>query len=65
MADAWRVIFQQIPQATSPGSVPDQVAVPGLDAALDADLTARARSALERLGVHTVGDLLDYAAVAR
>ncbi|GIF65230.1 protein kinase [Asanoa ishikariensis] len=59
MTDAWRAIFQQVPKATSPESVPDQVGVPGRDDALEADLTARARSALERLGVHTIGDLLD------
>ena len=60
MAEAWRQIFVAIP--------PD----PGRHAAGGGrahrwprrwrrpTLTARARSALERLGVHTVGELLDY-----
>lgn len=61
MTDAWRAIFQQIPQpaVTPVGPVP---AVVGLtrESPLEAtELTARARSALERLGLHTVGELLD------
>lgn len=61
MTDAWRAIFQQVPQSavTPVGPVP---AVVGLtrESPLDAtELTARARSALERLGLHTVGELLD------
>ncbi|GAA0398857.1 BREX system serine/threonine kinase PglW [Micromonospora gifhornensis] len=57
MTDAWRAIFQQIPKAAPSGP-----AVPGLtrEAPLAAaELTDRARSALERLGMVTVGDLLD------
>lgn len=61
MTDAWRAIFQQVPQSavTPVGPVP---AIVGLtrESPLDAtELTARARSALERLGLHTVGELLD------
>ncbi|HEX5542365.1 MAG TPA: BREX system serine/threonine kinase PglW [Micromonospora sp.] len=61
MTDAWRAIFQQIPQPRSePAGVVPAVAELTRDAPLDAaDLTPRARSALERLGLHTVGDLLD------
>lgn len=54
MADAWRTIFKDIPTATVEGAL-------SLDSPLEAaNLTARARSALERLGVHTIGELLDY-----
>ncbi|GIF49326.1 serine/threonine protein kinase [Asanoa ferruginea] len=56
MADAWRTMFKDIP------TIPAEPAG-GLtrESLLDAvGLTARARSALERLGVHTIGELLDY-----
>lgn len=54
MADAWRTIFKDIPATTVEGAL-------SLDSPLEAaNLTARARSALERLGVHTIGELLDY-----
>ncbi|MFG1952710.1 BREX system serine/threonine kinase PglW [Micromonospora sp. NPDC048830] len=61
MTDAWRAIFQQVPKpgAAPVGPVP---LVAGLtrESPLEAtELTARARSALERLGIHTVGELLD------
>ncbi|HEX5542064.1 MAG TPA: BREX system serine/threonine kinase PglW [Micromonospora sp.] len=61
MTDAWRAIFQQIPQQRSePVGVVPAVAELTRDSPLDAtELTARARSALERLGLHTVKDLLD------
>ncbi|GIF74300.1 BREX system serine/threonine kinase PglW [Asanoa siamensis] len=56
MTDAWRTIFKDIP--TVPAEAPDTLT---RDSLLEAvGLTARARSALERLGVHTVGELLDY-----
>ncbi len=57
MTDAWRAIFQRIPKAAPGGP-----AVPGLtreSPLAAAELTDRARSALERLGLVTVGDLLD------
>jgi serine/threonine protein kinase len=58
MTDAWRSIFVDIPQAPPPGTVEQR---PTRDTVLDATaLTPRARSALERLGVHNVGELLDY-----
>ncbi|WP_144127957.1 BREX system serine/threonine kinase PglW [Catellatospora sichuanensis] len=59
MADAWRAIFRNIPKLPAiPVTGPTSIT---RDTPLDAtDLTVRARSALERLGVHTVGDLLDY-----
>ncbi|WP_422773834.1 BREX system serine/threonine kinase PglW [Plantactinospora sp. WMMC1484] len=60
MTDAWRAIFQQIP-APDPESSGAAIAT-GLtrESPLEAtDLTDRARSALERHGVHTVGELLD------
>ena len=54
MTDAWRSIFINIPALVPEGALT-------LDSPLDlANLTARARSALERLGVHTVGELLAY-----
>ena len=56
MGDAWRVIFKDIPE-------PALAAAPVLtrESPLETiGLTARARSGLERLGVHTVGGLLDY-----
>ncbi len=64
MAEAWRLIFVDIPPA--PATI--TVTIPGATATvltstspLEATtLTARARSALERLGVHNVGELLAY-----
>ncbi|MDT5024178.1 MAG: hypothetical protein QOE61_604, partial [Micromonosporaceae bacterium] len=59
MADAWRSIFKDIPPPSS-GVGPITAALT-LDSPLElADLTARARSALERLRLHTVGELLAY-----
>lgn len=59
MADAWRAIFRDIPKL--PATPVVGTAAITRDTALDAtELTVRARSALERLGVHTVGELLDY-----
>ncbi|MEV5820870.1 BREX system serine/threonine kinase PglW [Micromonospora haikouensis] len=61
MTDAWRAIFQQIPQpaVTPVGPVPAPVGLTRESPLEATDLTARARSALERLGLHTVGELLD------
>ena len=56
MADAWRMIFKDIPEPAA-----EEQHEPALtaDSSLDGiGLTARARSALERLGLHTVGELL-------
>ncbi|WP_307849069.1 BREX system serine/threonine kinase PglW [Micromonospora sp. U56] len=61
MTDAWRAIFQQIPQpaVTPVGPVPPVVGLTRESPLEVTELTARARSALERLGMHTVGELLD------
>jgi serine/threonine protein kinase len=57
MADAWRMIFKDIPE---PAAEPLPGPALTRDAPLEGiGLTARARSALERLGLHTVGELLD------
>jgi len=62
MADAWRSVFKQV-GAVAPKEAP--TALITRDTPLDlAGLTARARSALERLGVRTVGDLVDYSAMS-
>ncbi|GIJ63073.1 protein kinase [Virgisporangium aurantiacum] len=60
MADAWRAMFRDLPKPD-----PDQPPTGPSPASLDRDspltatgLTARARSALDRLGIHTVGELL-------
>ena len=68
MADAWRLAFKDLapaeaaePQARTlaPGQVVTR------DTPVDlVGLTARARSALERFGVQTVGELIDYDAFA-
>ena len=61
MTDAWRAIFRDIPEPGEAGAGAAPV-VPELTRDSDlgaANLTARARSALERLGMHSVGDLLD------
>ncbi|MBQ0905028.1 BREX system serine/threonine kinase PglW [Micromonospora sp. U21] len=61
MTDAWRAIFQQVPQpaVTPVGPVPAMVGLTRESPLEATELTARARSALERLGLHTVGELLD------
>ncbi|HEY0698589.1 MAG TPA: protein kinase, partial [Micromonospora sp.] len=60
MTDAWRAVFREIPE---PLPVTDDTGAPaplGRTSPLEAtELTARARSALERLNIHTVGELLD------
>lgn len=57
MADAWRMIFKDIPE---PATEPQHEPTLSRDTPLDGiGLTARARSALERLGLHSVGELLD------
>ncbi|WP_018253498.1 BREX system serine/threonine kinase PglW [Salinispora mooreana] len=60
MTDAWRAIFQQVPQSgvTPVGSAPAVVGLTRESPLGATELTARARSALERLGMHSVGDLL-------
>lgn len=62
MEDAWRAVFAEVPE-----SVPEPEESQATPAALTrgspleaAGLTPRARSALERLGVYTVGELLAY-----
>ncbi|WP_435588960.1 BREX system serine/threonine kinase PglW [Micromonospora chalcea] len=61
MTDAWRAIFQQIPQpaVTPVGPLPALVGLTRESPLAATELTARARSALERLGMHTVGELVD------
>ncbi|SIR90325.1 BREX system serine/threonine kinase PglW [Micromonospora avicenniae] len=61
MTDAWRAIFQQVPQpaVTPVGPMPSVVGLTRESPLEVTELTARARSALERLGLHTVGELLD------
>ncbi|MEW2142672.1 BREX system serine/threonine kinase PglW [Micromonospora vinacea] len=61
MTDAWRAIFQQVPQpaVTPVGPLPAAVGLTRESPLEVTELTARARSALERLGLHTVGELLD------
>jgi serine/threonine protein kinase len=63
MADAWRLIFFEIPELSQhgPGEVPPVPEQLSWSSGLDSvGLTARALSALNRLGVGTVGELLDY-----
>ncbi|MBU2668294.1 BREX system serine/threonine kinase PglW [Actinoplanes bogorensis] len=63
MADAWRMIFYQIPEPAEvgPGEAPPLPEALSRASALDAvGLTPRALSALNRLGVASVGELLDY-----
>ncbi|MDT5026203.1 MAG: hypothetical protein QOE61_2629, partial [Micromonosporaceae bacterium] len=63
MSDTWRSIFKDIP-APAPGVGPITTALT-LDSPLElTELTARARSAMERLGVHTVGELVEYESYA-
>ncbi|GAA1843349.1 BREX system serine/threonine kinase PglW [Asanoa iriomotensis] len=56
MADAWRAVFKELPRV----AVDPQGEVTRRSPLESAGLTPRALSALERLGVHTVGELLDY-----
>jgi len=65
LTDAWRAIFTNIPEPTrtldGSGSAGPMPLTLTRESPLEAtELTARARSALERLGVHTIGELLDY-----
>ncbi|MFD0816869.1 BREX system serine/threonine kinase PglW, partial [Micromonospora zhanjiangensis] len=64
MTDAWRAIFREVP-ASEPTADHDadragrQVTLTRTTPLEHTELTARARSALERLGILTVGELLD------
>jgi hypothetical protein len=63
MADSWRMIFFQIPEPAQhgPGEVPPLPEPLSRSSAIEAaGLTARALSGLHRLGVATVGELVDY-----
>ncbi|MEU8004185.1 BREX system serine/threonine kinase PglW [Catellatospora sp. NPDC049111] len=61
MTDAWRVIFKDIPEAgTSAVDVPLAANLTRESPIDGLGLTDRARSALNRLGVHSVSELLDY-----
>lgn len=62
MSEAWRAIFRDGPTATTSTLAATAVeTMLTLDTPLGStDLTPRARSALERLGAHTVGDLVGY-----
>jgi serine/threonine protein kinase len=67
MADEWRAIFKDI--APAQPAAPTQATVAGQvvtrDTPLDlVGLSARARSALERFGIRTVGELVSYDAAA-
>ncbi|HEX2417769.1 MAG TPA: BREX system serine/threonine kinase PglW, partial [Micromonosporaceae bacterium] len=65
MADAWRSVFKNVKAGASEKIAATSTELITRDTPLDlAGLTARARSALERLGVRTVGDLVDYSATA-
>ncbi|EWM65543.1 MULTISPECIES: BREX system serine/threonine kinase PglW [unclassified Micromonospora] len=60
MTDAWRAVFREIPEPMPPTDDTGGPAPLSRDSSLEAaELTARARSALERLGIGTVGELLD------
>ncbi|OWV13599.1 serine/threonine protein kinase [Micromonospora wenchangensis] len=59
MTDAWRAVFREIPEPAVATTDTGTLAPLGRSSPLDAaELTARARSALERLGITTVGELL-------
>ncbi|MFF5171350.1 BREX system serine/threonine kinase PglW [Micromonospora sp. NPDC000089] len=59
MTDAWRAVFREIPEPAAATDDTAAVAPLGRASPLEAtELTARARSALERLGITTVGELL-------
>ncbi len=62
MADAWRSVFRNV-GAVAPGRPATERITRATPLDL-AGLTAHARSALERLGVRTVGDLVDHDAMA-
>lgn len=60
MIDEWRAIFRAVPRAgVAATDAGVSRALTRMSPLSDTDLTARARSALERLGFVTVGDLLD------
>ncbi|MFI6131909.1 BREX system serine/threonine kinase PglW [Micromonospora sp. NPDC051141] len=60
MTDAWRAVFREIPEPEAPTDDTGGPAPLSRASSLEAaELTARARSALERLGIGTVGELLD------
>lgn len=60
MVDAWRAIFRSVPRAgAAPTDSGTTATLSRTSPLASTDLTARARSALERLGFVTVGDLLD------
>ncbi|MEV4755335.1 BREX system serine/threonine kinase PglW [Micromonospora sp. NPDC049559] len=60
MLDAWRAVFREIPESPLVTDDTGGVAPLRRTSPLEAtELTARARSALERLGILTVGELLD------
>ncbi|MER5703393.1 BREX system serine/threonine kinase PglW [Micromonospora sp. NPDC002296] len=61
MTDAWRAVFREIPEPAAEATDDTGALAPlGRTSPLEAtELTARARSALERLGFTTVGELLD------
>ncbi|WP_343450068.1 BREX system serine/threonine kinase PglW [Micromonospora oryzae] len=59
MTDAWRAVFREIPEPAAATDDTGAVAPLGRASPLETtELTARARSALERLGITTVGELL-------
>lgn len=72
MTDAWRAVFTSLPPPSPTSSPPDETAVPeisrtpvGPDTPLElVGLTPKARSALERFGVHTVAELIGHDAMA-
>jgi len=66
MADAWRLIFKDIaPAGPTEQTAAQPAQVVTRDTPIDlVGLTARARSALERFGVRTVGELVDHDAMA-
>lgn len=63
MADAWRLIFKDVAPAApaEPSSAPQVTRETPIDLV---GLTARARSALERFGIRTAGELAGYDAMA-
>jgi serine/threonine protein kinase len=65
MADAWRLIFKDVAPAAPIAPSAQPTPTINRDTPLElVGLTARARSALERFGVQTVGELADYDAMA-
>jgi serine/threonine protein kinase len=62
MIDAWRGIFKGVPQAGTTSPEPSLTTRLTRETPLDAtDLTERAVTAVERLGLISIGDLLDVA----